>query len=72
MEIWLVSPRGRRGSVTGTTAGMMEGFLDFCKNKNPISYQLIKCIRLAKWDPIGAFKVGVLLQFEHSISKTKS
>ena len=35
------------GSVTGTTAGMMEGLLDFCKNKNPISYQLIKCIRLA-------------------------
>ena len=35
------------GSVTGPTAGMMEGLLDFCKNKNPISYQLIKCIRLA-------------------------
>ena len=26
------------GAVTGTTAGMMEGLLDFCKNKNPISY----------------------------------
>ena len=38
MEIWLVSPGGRRGSVKGTTAGMMEGLLDFCKNNNPISY----------------------------------
>jgi len=47
MEIWQVSPRGRRGSMTGTTAVMMEGLLDFYKNKNPISYQLIKCIRLA-------------------------
>ena len=25
MGIWLVSPQGRRGSVTGTTTGMMEG-----------------------------------------------
>ena len=47
MGIWLVSPRGRRGSVTGTMTEMMEGLLDFCKNKNPISYQLFKCIRLA-------------------------
>lgn len=23
--------------MTGTTAGMMEGLLDFCKNKNPIN-----------------------------------
>ena len=37
----------RGGSVTGTTAGIIEGLLDFCKNINLISYQLIKCIRLA-------------------------
>ena len=46
--------------MNGTTAGMSEGvgdgddggddgggLLDFCENKNPISYQLIICIRLA-------------------------
>ena len=62
MEIWLVTPRGQRESVTGTTAGTMEGLLDFCKNKNPISYQLIICIRLAYCSPILAFKVGVVFQ----------
>ena len=35
MEIWLVSPRGRRGSVTGTTAGMMEGAPRFMQKQKP-------------------------------------
>ena len=46
MEVWLVSPRGRRGSVTETTAGMMEGLLDFCKNKNPINKTLANDINV--------------------------
>ena len=33
MGIWLLAPQGQMGSVTETTTVMMQGLLDFCKNK---------------------------------------
>ena len=44
------------------------GLLDFCENKNPISYQLI--IVLSNFSIQS--RIGVVFHFEHSISKIKS
>ena len=58
---------GGDGDDDGDDGGA-GGLLDFCENKNPISYKLI--IVLSNFSIQS--RIGVVFHFEHSIRKIKS